>query len=347
MWLIRVFIFCLIIVFNLSFSNDEKITLVFTGDNLISPRIINQIEKYGEDYPYEKVTQYLKGDIVFGNLEAPITNHSETTRSKSRASIKAGKNFVFKISPRYAEIFKKAGFNVFSLANNHTMDFGEEGLKETFQELKKLEISYVGAGRNKEEAAQPLILECKGYKIGFLAYSMIIPVAFSATNLSAGINAHPRNFSERMRNEISQLKSKVDLVVVSYHWGVESHYYPTTYQKEVAHKAINAGADIIIGHHPHRIQGVEIYKGGVIAYSLGNFLFAGKSPRIESFILKIEISQKKITTVELVPIWVINGRPEYSAQPSLIQKIKEVNKSFASFQYEGDRFVYRLSNSLN
>lgn len=343
----RYFLLCLITIFNLSFSAEGKITLIFTGDNLISPRIISQIEKYGENYPYEKVAQYLQGDVVFGNLEAPITNHSETTRGKSRASIKAGKNFVFKIPPRYSQIFKNAGFNVFSLANNHTMDFGEKGLEETLQELEKIGINYVGAGRNKEEASKPLILEYEDCKIGFLAYSMIVPVTFAATNSSAGINAHPRNFTRRMQEEISQLKSEVDIVIISFHWGIEGHYYPTAYQKEIAHKAIEAGADIIVGHHPHRIQGVEIYKGGVIAYSLGNFLFAGKSPRIESFILKIEIFKKKITTVELLPIWVINGRPEPSTDYSLIQKIKEVNKPFTSFQYEGDRFVYRVSNHLD
>lgn len=175
---------------------------------------------------------------------------------------------------------------------------------------------------------------------------MIVSIASAATNLSAGINAHPRNFIQRMQEEISQLKSKVDIVINFFTLGIERHYYPTAYQKRLLVKSLK----------PERILSLAIILTGfkvwkfireeLFAYSLGNFLFVGKSPRIESFILKIEIFQK-ITTVELLPIWVVNGLPETSTDSLLIQKIKEVNKPFTPFPYEDDKFVYRMCNHLD
>lgn len=321
---------------------QSSLVLLFTGDNLLGARMGSYIERSGESYPYEKVATVLQeADLSFGNLESPITDYGHPTPGKSAESIRAGRNFIFKASPQYSgRILEQAGFDIVSLANNHAMDYQEEGLLQTLDELKKVGIVYVGAGGDQFEAASGRIITKNGYWIGFLAYSMIVPAASSASVDSAGINAHPKSFSSSMTEAIQQLRAKTDLVIVSYHWGVEGSYYPVAYQKEVAHQAIEAGADIVVGHHPHRVQGIEFYQKGIISYSLGNFLFTGKSSPVESLILRVEVSDGKVKAVKILPIWVKNGRPEPSDNSKLIEKLKQINRPFATtLELEGNWLI--------
>lgn len=129
--------------------------------------------------------------------------------------------------------------------------------------------------------------------------------------------------SDRMETAIRQLRRKTDIVVVSFHWGKEGQTTPEPYQVVVAHRAIESGAHIVVGHHPHRIQGIEFYKGGVILYSLGNFLFPGSS-RVESFLAEVVVTQIGVKSVRILPIWVSGGRPVPSSDSRLVGAIREV-----------------------
>lgn len=309
-----------------------SITLLFTGDNLLGGGMARIIEARGEAYPYQNVAELLKSaDISFGNLESPITDFPLSTPGKSLASIRARRNFIFRASPSYSgRILHNAGFDIVSLANNHTMDYRAEGLLETLEELEKHQIAYVGGGRNLAEATRAKILEVNGIVVGFLAYSMVVPPYFQAQVNMPGINGIARRFSKAMDEQITSLGKKVDVVIVSLHWGKEGTYYPANYQQSIAHRMIESGADIVVGHHTHTLQGIEFYKGGLIAYSLGNFLFASRSARLASAILEVQVSNRKIETVRILPIWVKNGIPEPSQDESLRKKIISVNNLFGT-----------------
>jgi poly-gamma-glutamate synthesis protein (capsule biosynthesis protein) len=308
-------------------EKSEKIILVFTGDNLLAGRMQGYIKKYGPDYPYEKVKDILqKADLAFGNLENPLTNYTKSTPAKSPTSIKAKKNFIFKSEPKQsAKIIKEAGFDILSLANNHMMDYCAQGLEDTILALKKEKIEFVGAGENFDKAVLPEIIDIKGIRVGFFASSLIRYSHFCATKDNPGINCFNEVF---LIKAIESLKNKVGLIVVSLHWGKEGNYFPEEYQKKIARKLIEAGTDIIIGHHPHRIQGIEIYQGKVIAYSLGNFMFCGKSKNLESAILKIEVEEKKISDIKILPILIPDCQPNPTQNEKVIKKILEINQPF-------------------
>ncbi len=304
----------------------DEITLVFTGDNLLGARMPRLIEQHGEKWPYGAVAGVLSGaDIAFGNLECPITDHPTRTPGKSWESIQEGRNFIFKAPPAVSgPILSAAGFDVVSLANNHAMDYCATGLTDTLAALDDQGISCVGGGADEQAAWQASILRRGGLSVGFIGCSMIVPAAARAGDDSPGIAAHGKSYDDRLSAAIRALDTQADIVVVTFHWGYEGHRRHSAYQQQIARAAIDDGADLIIGHHPHCLQGVELYNGGVIAYSLGNFLFTGKSALIESAILEITASRDGVREVRLMPVWVRGGKPEPSDDPKLIERIREI-----------------------
>ena len=313
-------------------ADAAEMKMIFTGDNLLGAKMSQDIAKNGYGFPYEFVKSVLHdSDITFGNLECPLTNFKYATLGKSKESIRRGKNFIFKAPPEYVEILTKANFDVVSLANNHMMDYCSVGLLDTIRALDSKGIKHAGAGKNKDDASAAAIIKEKGYTVGYLAYSIIVSKYSEAGSYTPGINAHQESFSNRMKREIEDLKKQVDIVVVSIHWGVERNYYPYEYQINIAHKCIDSGADVIVGHHPHRIQGIEIYKGGVVLYSLGNFLFPHKSEILESMLLRLTYKDKKLSMVEVIPAWVKeDGRPVISYDSKLVDKITSISSKFGT-----------------
>lgn len=319
---------------------EKEIVLVFVGDNLLAGRMENYyLRQFGEDFPYQKVSPILQeADLAFGNLENPLTNSNQLTPAKSLESIKAGKNFVFKSSPNQStRILKKAGFDILSLANNHLMDYQAEGLFETIEALKEAGIDFVGAGNNIKTATTPKIFEVEGVKIAFFAASMIKYPYFCAGKNRAGIFCFEENMLYHL---IEEYKAKVDFIVISLHWGKEGEYFPQQFQRQLAWKIIEAGADIIIGHHPHRLQGLEVYQGKIIAYSLGNFMFCGKSKNLESAILRIRIHSKKIVKIELLPLFIADCQPQPTNNKKVINKILKINQPLGTnFQLQDSVLV--------
>jgi len=313
-----------------------ELTLCFTGDNLLGSRMTALIAKHGEAWPYQLVAEPLRAaDLAFGNLECPITDYAHSTPGKPLATVRAGKNFIFKAPPQVSSrILADTGYDIVSLANNHAMDYCAEGLLDTLAELDAAKLAHAGAGRDAGQAAQGVVLESGGWRVGYLAYTLIVPPSSRAGKDSAGVNTLAKQFQPALAAAIGELRQRADIVVVSLHWGQEGSRHPAAYQREIAHRTIEAGADIVAGHHPHCLQGVELCQGGVIAYSLGNFLFTGKSSRIESFILRVKIDgaaadageQRRchISRVELLPVWVRGGRPEPSQDSALLRSISDV-----------------------
>lgn len=252
--------------FNLkSFSKlkPKQVSLIAVGDIMLTRGVEIKIAKHGSDYPFLKTREYLNaGDIVFGNLETPI--------AEGRA-IKPGE-MLFRSNPGLEKELKASNFSILSLANNHTLNFGWQGLKETFQYLDEAGIKYVGAGINSKQAYSPTIIKINGLSFAFLAFDDIdfTPESYGATNDLPGIAFMNE---EKMVQAINQAKTQADFVIVSMHSGNEYHNEASEKQKRFARLAINNGAEMVIGHHPHVVEPIEKYKDKYIFYSLGNFIF--------------------------------------------------------------------------
>ncbi len=290
----------------------------------------------GFDYPFAGVAQELKnGDITIGNLEAPIT---------LRGKEFSGKKFRFKTDPAVAGALHRAGFTVLTLANNHIMDFGFEGLKDTLRNLDLFGIQHSGAGEKLVLARTPAVVLLGNKKIACLSYSLTFPSEFFSREHSAGTAPGIRSYFEE---DIASAKNKYDFVIVSFHWGTENASIPSPYQIAAAHRAIDTGADIVIGHHPHVLQGIEWYGKGIVFYSLGNFAFGctNKGPLASAIARIILDSGRK--EVEIIPVNVSNS--EIHFQPRIltgrrgyevIRHLNDLSKPFDTrICFDGHRYI--------
>ena len=204
-------------------------------------------------------------DLTIGNLEGPLTTAN---------SVGPPWRFSLRGSPEYAPVLRAAGFDVVSLANNHAMDYGWEGLAETLRHLQSVGIKYVGAGANIDEARKPLHVRVKGIRIAILAYCDVP----TSSPLYAGENCPGVAPMRRafILGDIAGARQKCDVIIVCMHWGQENIDSPAPKYRQIGREMIAAGANIIVGHHPHVLQGIERVGAGVIAYSLGNFTFSNE-----------------------------------------------------------------------
>ncbi|MBU2109897.1 CapA family protein [Patescibacteria group bacterium] len=268
---------------------SKKISMIFVGDIMLDRDIENSVVKNGNgdfSFIFENSSFLKETDIVFGNLEGPVSDIGE----------KRGSEFSFRMDPIVILALKEAGFNVLSVANNHAGDWGREAFNDTFSRLNKADILAVGAGWNKEDASQVKIIEKNGLKIGFLGFSDIGPKWLKADDNNSGILLVGDDFMEIIKKASSQ----VDYLIVSIHFGEEYQKEPSERQKQVAKSAINAGAKIIIGHHPHVVQETERYDSGFIVYSLGNFVFDQNFSKetMQGAVLKIILNEKGIIEIK-------------------------------------------------
>lgn len=266
-------------------------------------------------YGFEGVLAAVAGsDLFLVNLECPFTDRGE----------KVPKNFNFRARPELAETLLRGGVAAVSVANNHMMDYGEVGLTDTLATLDKLGLPHFGAGRNLGEARKPAVLERNGIKVALLGYLFlgakhIEPEVVFATETKPGVAGHYSDVDamERMvREDVAAAKAQARLVVPFFHWGREGQHLPEEYQKRLARAAIDAGAAAVLGAHPHVLQGLELYRGSPVAYSLGNFIFGGNwNPRDkEALIFKARFSHEKYLGAELVPV-LVDRYPERPMQP--------------------------------
>lgn len=313
---------------------------------------------------FARTGKHLTGaDVTFGNLEAPLTDRGIPVIGKS----------AFISEPRMVEALKAGKFSAVGVANNHSMDQGAPGLLQTLEVLDKAKIGHTGGGRNIQEAHKPAIVEAKGVKVAFFSYASVFLPAYAATEDRPGIakvtvdtayQPSPRVLEqpasppivlafpncadlEAVCQDIKQAKRKADIVVLSWHWGVSMGFRKLVpYQVDLGHAAVDAGADIIIGHHPHVLQAIEIYKGKPICYSMGNFVFTYKSPNfdIEAIILKCQVSGKEIKRVSFVPVLANDDLQPVVLDPKkgqkVVDKIREQSAEFGTtFTPEGAEVV--------
>lgn len=296
--------------------NDPVVTLMFGGDVNLSDAFADVV---GKDYKwaFAKMDEYRQADLAMVNLENPLTR-AETRRE--------GKQFNFKADPESVQVLTEGGIDIVNLANNHIMDYEAPGLKETTETLDKAGIRYVGAGQDIKEARRPEIIEVKGQRIAYLGYYN--PEFHAAAPGVAGTNPL---IEDQIAEDIKAIRDQVDWIVVNYHWGEELAEYPADWQRDLARFTIDQGADVVVGHHPHVLQGAEIYKGRPIAYSLGNFIFGGNyRSDYDTAVLKVSLKGKKMK-VEFLPVEVRKYQPKVvkgERANEILNHIEEISKIF-------------------
>ena len=250
-----------------------------------------------------KIAPYFQQSaIAFCNCEWPLTDRGAPWPGK------AGR--VVRSRPDLVRAYTMCGFDVVSLANNHVMNYGAEGLLQTMEVLDAAGIAHCGAGATLAAAHRPAVIEWNGRRYAFLSFTSVFTPGFEAAADRPGMAVVRIDTSYRIPK---RARAEADAVIVSWHWGVSMGYqHLIPYQVELAHAAVDAGADLVVGHHPHLVQPIELYKGKVIAYSLGQCGFDMASDRIseESILLEMALSDRGLGEVTVRPIADAKHHPE-------------------------------------
>lgn len=277
-------------------QGTDELTLLFGGDIYLSSHVLNAYDKAGgiEGVLDDGIRNVIdSADIFMCNEEFPFSE---------RGTPEQEKEYTFRLSPSRAPVMQEIGPDIVALANNHSLDYGTEALLDTCEVLDNAGILYVGAGADLEAAKALKIIETKGKRIGFLAASRVFP-----NSSWAAAGGRPGVLSTYdpgiLLKEIEDAKSECDYLVVYVHWGIEKNTKPEEYQRILGKQYIDAGADIVVGSHPHVLQGIEYYKGNPIIYSLGNFVFGSSIPR--TALLEVKLSAESLAEensgVNLIP----------------------------------------------
>lgn len=244
-------------------EENKETTIFFVGDIMMTRGVESSVRK-NLDSNYNNLfinlSEFKNADILFGNLEGNVSDIGNNVGSK----------YSFRMHPLALDALKQAGFDILSFSNNHVGDWNISGFIDTLNRINYARILKTGAGMNRQEAEEPTIIEKNGTRFGFLAFSDVGPNWIEAGENSPGILlASDPNLDLIVRNA----KNKCDVLIVSFHWGVEYKTKHNSRQEKLAHTVIDSGADLVIGGHPHVIQDIGEYKGKTIVYSLGNFIF--------------------------------------------------------------------------
>ena len=275
------------------------------GDVMLGRTIGEMIETEGIESPFIFTAETLSSaDITLGNLECSISNRGNPD----------DKTYAFRAPLDAAESLAFGGFDLVSLANNHILDYGPDALADTLQSLNEQSILTIGAGMDAEEAYRPAIVVINGLSVAFLAFTDVPTIDYDYTAWEADLDrpgiawAHP----DRITQGVQSAKAQADVVVVLFHNGYEIMQKVSAQQQDVAHLAIDSGASLVIGSHPHVLQRIEEYNGGLIVYSMGNFVFDNfLFPPNYSAILSVTLNSQGVLSYELIDVIVqLNGVPQ-------------------------------------
>lgn len=307
---------------------ETEVTLSAAGDIRLSGPIADIARADGADAPSKAVKDLLAADIEFANLETPLT----------RRGTKTPKTWNFRSDPRDLRIARAAGLTVLNIANNHVWDYGKDGFLDTLKALEKRGWSYVGGGRDRAAAEEVRVFQFEGLRVGIVGLTSTHPEAAWAGPSKPGV---AYSDFDRMGDIVGRAKARCDVLVVSFHGGTELAEDANDIQKAVAHAAIDAGADLFLGHHPHVLQPIELYKGKPILYSLGNFLFV--SPHEETrpeVIARATLAKDGVRRLELIPLDGNWGRPK-PASPEIAAIARASLDRLGALEARPDLIVFR------
>jgi poly-gamma-glutamate capsule biosynthesis protein CapA/YwtB (metallophosphatase superfamily) len=285
-WILSLFLFILCSCTTQTKADEKGKKLLFVGDLLLDRGVRDRIEYLGIESLFHPSIDSLfsVNDYVFANLECPATNIIEPIHKK----------YVFRANPEWLSTLKKHGITHLCMANNHSMDQGRNGLIDTKNNILRNKLIPLGFGENQNEACQAILI-CSSPRKVYLISSLQVP-SENWTYLEDSPCICEENIEE-LNHRIRALKQKnpESIVLVQLHWGMEHTLVPMTSQKQEAYSLIDAGADCIIGHHPHTVQSIEYYKEKPIFYSIGNFIFDQSNPiNKKGLMVQIEIKKKQV-----------------------------------------------------
>jgi poly-gamma-glutamate synthesis protein (capsule biosynthesis protein) len=280
-------------------ANDGA-TLVFLGDVAPGRSMEAQLARYGPAYPWTGLGTLLRSaDLAVANLESVLATQGKPLN----------KSYLIRAHPRWGQTLVEAGFDLVTLANNHALDFGPAALDGTLATLQALGIATVGAGSSAEAAHRPATFTLNGVRMAILGYaasrwngSVDVPTTDRVAWAEPGI----------VGADVRAVRERADLVVVLLHAGTEYAPTPSPDQEAVARAAVDAGADLVVGHHPHVTQTIERYKQGLIVYSLGDALFdIPRRAAMEGHLLRVHATREGLSRAELWPFWIQDAiRPQ-------------------------------------
>ncbi|MBW8351254.1 CapA family protein [Bacillus sp. IITD106] len=281
-------------------KENPEINIIFAGDTMFDWGLRPILEANGYEYPFVYVKDKVqKADYAFVNAETVFTDKSEKDPSQL---------FWIKSDPKGLQSLKNTGFDMLNLGNNHTLDYLRSGLNDTLNYVQQFGFDYIGAGRNEDEAYSSKEIEIKGKKFRFFSFVRFLPdVNWIAQNDRSGI---PNGYDlELVKKTILEQKGDADYIVVYFHWGVEKQNIPTDYQFEYVKELQKIGVDLIVGSHPHWLQGFQYYNGMPVAYSLGNFLFPPyvKNESAQTGLLNVTFKGDQIK-MNFEPFIILNGQ---------------------------------------
>ncbi len=288
-------LFCCLVIYLLNYLVFANVLITFAGD--LNASAI-PIDKKNSNKVFQSVHTILKNDdLTIANIECPIS---------SRGKAMENKQFTFCAKPAIAKILHDNGIDAVSVANNHSLDFGRDAFIDTLNNLKSNKIISAGGGINKTKNVAPL-MKFNDTNVIFFAASRVIPnSSWNATKDHPGLLT--AYCPEKLITDIKTARKNKDYFIIAYlHWGEEKADKPNKIQQKLAHQLIDAGADIVIGTHPHVIQGFEWYKGKLISYSMGNFIFSCSTR--PSMMIQLNIDKNKIIETKVIPLLLANKIP--------------------------------------
>jgi len=269
-------------------------------------------------------------DLVVCNLEEPLTDWPHQTPHKNSSAVAAGRDFILRATSAVAaRALAAAGIRVAGLANNHTMDYTERGLFDTLDKLDSAAILPVGGGKNIDAAERLQIVEVRGRRIGFLAFSDVVPRYYWAEENRPGI-ASAKDVP-RLQRIIAGARPHAETLVVIFHWGKQLARQPTRRQWELARAAQRAGADLILGAHPHVLQGIGCVGRVPVVFSAGNFVFSSRrGVARRSAIFEIEFQEAHAASVRVVPVQLDEQGAPRLAEGAAAREILDEMSRFSS-----------------
>lgn len=276
----------------------RPITIVFGGDVDLDRTTREAIAKGGVDAPWVGIAPTLRAaDLAFLNLECAVSDRGTPEN----------KTYTFRGDPSAVRGARNAGVDVFSLANNHVLDYGVDAFYDTIRHVQAAGIKTTGAGRNLAEAQAPAVFEVGGRRVAFLGISAIIPAGkWKATATRPGF---AYDDDEQIAAQVRAAKRVADIVIPYFHWGIEYTYSPSAAQKRAARAAIRAGATMVIGGHTHVLQPVETYEGRLVAWSMSNLVFQSRPESVHTQLLKVTINPDDSVVWETEPYLITRGVP--------------------------------------
>jgi poly-gamma-glutamate synthesis protein (capsule biosynthesis protein) len=285
----------------LGYEPSPLVSVVCVGDLMLTRNVAAPIRDNGPLYPFQQALSLtLEADIACGNLELPVTTRS--------GPVATGGGYGFRGDPVIVQGLVGAGFDVVTLANNHTTDMGEGGLLDTMRYLEEVSIGWVGAGRNREGAHAAWVTEVRGVRVAFLGYNGVGARGNAAGENHAGLAWLD---AAAMAADVRRARQQADVVVVNCHWGEEYTYRLDPERRAVVDALVQAGADLVVGHHPHNVQNVAFFDHTFVAYSLGNYVFDQdwSEESSQGLALRCLVDINGLRSVELVPLSIQETQP--------------------------------------